>query len=156
MDVQKALDLKINSHLSYEQIAKLQNVTHNAIFKRIRHLIPDECNEVYKDNRPDILSHIQTKILEQVDERRLKAADLRDIMVSFGIAYDKERLERGLSTTNVDMFSVQADLSKLQADRDRLRAKMAKLVGPVPCGTRDGELSDPTQSLSKTDNFNEK
>jgi hypothetical protein len=142
VDVKKALALKINSGLSYEQIAKLQNVTHNAIFKKIKPLLPDESNEIYKKNRADILSQAQVKILSQVDTKRLKRAGLRDISVAFGILYDKERLERGLSTANVDMVSVQADLDKIQADRDKLRAKMAKLVGPVTGKIRDGDCSD--------------
>ncbi len=104
VDVSTALDLKINHDLSYRKIAAIQGVTHNAIFKRIRHLLPDEFTETYKANRADILSHLQVTLLSQVDKARLKKISARDAVVSAAILYDKERLERGQSTANMVTF----------------------------------------------------
>ena len=113
VDVSTALKLKIDNNLSYAKIAAIQGVTPNAIFKRIKHLLPDQFTDTYQANRADILSAMQVKLLSQVDDSRLKKMSVRDAVVSAAILYDKERLERGMSTAN--LASVHADIAALRA-----------------------------------------
>jgi len=118
VNVETALDLKLNHGLSYPQIAALQGVTAPAIYKRIKHLLPDESTKIYQNNRADVLSHLQLKLLSEVKDSKLKKINIRDAIVSAGILYDKERLERGLATANTAV--IHADIAALRAqDKDK-------------------------------------
>lgn len=66
----------------------------------------------YKDNRADILAGFQNRILEAIDSNKLDKASLKDIALSYGILYDKERLERGKSTENVAMSGLVEIIDK--------------------------------------------
>ena len=72
VDKSKALSLKLNNNLSYRQIAELQGVTPQAIHSAIKDLLPVPETKTYKENRADILAHIQLKLLSQLDDDRLK------------------------------------------------------------------------------------
>ena len=127
VDYSQALDLKLNHGLNYPQIAKIQGVSTQAIHKKLQHFLPTQDTEEYKDKRADILAHTQLKLITQIDSKRLKKAQLRDLVVSAGILYDKERLERGQSTTNVDVHLERADLKTLEAEKRRVREELKSL-----------------------------
>ena len=57
--------------------------------------------EEYKVNRADILAIKQVDCLNALTGAKLKNASVRDLTIVFGTLYDKERLERGQSTSNV-------------------------------------------------------
>ena len=113
VDVSTALDLKVNHDLSYAQIAAIQGVSPQAIHKRLKHLIPGEEVQSFRENRADILSGLQVKLLSQVDDARLKKLSIRDAVVSAAVLYDKERLERGMSTAN--LASLTSDIAAIRA-----------------------------------------
>jgi len=125
VDTSSAVDLKINHHLSYDQIGKLQGVSPQAIHQKIKHLLPTPDTKTYQDSRADILSHLQLELLKQIDPARLKKISVRDAVVSAGILYDKERLERGQST---DIVSYQ-DLNRTYAQVRAERAKLERELG---------------------------
>ena len=112
VDPSAALKLKIDHHLSYSQIAAIQGVTKQAIHQRIKNLLPIPETEIYKNHRADILANLQLKLLSHLDEARLKKASAYQLVGSAGLLYDKERIERGLSTAN---------LSVLMADIEAVR-----------------------------------
>jgi hypothetical protein len=148
VNVQQALDLRLNKNLSYAQIGQIQGVSDVAIFNKIKPLLPDQCNEVYKAQRSDILSHTQLKILSSISSQDLKKANLQAKAVSFGIFYDKERLERGLATERIDHLHLSASLDDLQAERDRLLAlRSGKNGGIQPSINRDSPTIDGRPSL---------
>jgi len=64
--------------------------------------------EEYKVNRADILAVKQIECLNAIDHRKLKKASVRDLTIAFGTMYDKERLERGLSTSNAAVVYASA------------------------------------------------
>lgn len=66
----------------------------------------------YKEHRADILAGMQAKLLEQVDDARLKKAPAGSLVLAACQLYDKERLERDLSTTNI--ASIHADIAALR------------------------------------------
>ena len=127
VDYSQALDLKLNHGLNYPQIAKIQGVSTQAIHKKLQQFLPNEATELYKDKRADILAHTQLKLITQIDTARLKKAQLRDLIVSAGILYDKERLERGQSTANIDVHLERADLKVLEAEKRRVKEELKKL-----------------------------
>jgi len=108
VDKKQAVDLKYNHNLSYAEIAAIQKVTPQAIQQAISNLLPIPETKIYRDHRSDILSEMQRKLLASVDTTTINNASLMQRMASFGILYDKERLERGLSTGN--FVNIQADL----------------------------------------------
>ena len=55
----------------------------------------------HKDNRADLQALTGAKILRTIDENTIKKASLLQRLSSYGILYDKERLERDLSTQNI-------------------------------------------------------
>ena len=79
--------------------------------------------EAYKHNRADILAMKQAEMTSSITDEKLKKANMRDLVWSFGVLYDKERLERGQSTGNLAI--IVDDLSA--TDQDVLR-KLARLA----------------------------
>jgi hypothetical protein len=100
VDKLSAVTCKQNG-LTYSQIAKLQNVSPQAIHKSIQHLLPTQDTEIYKRNRANIFAEIQRKIVTTIDDDCIKDASLLQRITAAGIVYDKERLETGQSTGNI-------------------------------------------------------
>ena len=63
----------------------------------------------------------------QVDARRLKKVNIRDAVISAGILYDKERLERGQSTANADMRVLSTTLQELEEQERELKRSLGDL-----------------------------
>jgi len=139
VDIDSALDLRINHDLSYAKIAAIQKVCPNAIFKRLKPLLPDEGAEIYRENRGDIFSHLQLRLLSQVDSARLKKISVRDAVVSAAILYDKERLERGLSTEILDTRSLNVNVSKIDVEIRRLEGELMRMTGSGQSGGDEHE-----------------
>ena len=127
IDTAQAINLRLNHNLSYNRIAKIQGVTTQAVHQRLRQFLPTAETDLYKSNRADILANAQLKILTQLDQPRLKKAGLRDLVVSAGIHYDKERLERGLSSQNVSYNVITEQLKKIDEEEADLRRQLIEL-----------------------------
>jgi hypothetical protein len=56
--------------------------------------------ESFKENRADIFAGIQESVAQSLTDADIKKANLRDRTMLLGVLYDKERLERGQSTSN--------------------------------------------------------
>jgi len=115
VDVNQAIDLKYNHHLSYKAIAAIQGVSPQAIHGRIKDLLPIPETQVFIDNRADILAHTQLRLLKQLDDDRLKKAPAGTLVLAACQLYDKERLERGMSTAN--LASLTSDIAAIKAKR---------------------------------------
>ena len=57
--------------------------------------------EVYKKNRADIFAGLQEKIVASMSGTDLEKVPFRDKTIALGVIGDKERLERGESTSNL-------------------------------------------------------
>lgn len=68
--------------------------------------------ESFKEHRADILAGKQEAILNSIDTDAIKGMPVGQRIMSLGILYDKERLERGQSTANV--ASIHADIAALR------------------------------------------
>jgi len=115
-DKSRAIALRLKKGLTYQEIADILKTSKQTIHRNLIELIPDTTTEIYRDHRADILSHTQLRLLNNVTNAKLKKASVRDLVVSAGILYDKERLERDLSTANV--VSIVADLEALREARN--------------------------------------
>jgi len=119
VDRDKAIELRAKHGLTYAQIGAINGVSKQAIHKLIKHLEPDETTETYKSTRADVLAKVQHNLLSELTPAKVQKMQPRDIVVSMGILYDKERLERGQSTSN--MMSVHADLEALRGARREIQ-----------------------------------
>ena len=59
-----------------------------------------------------ILAHIQLKLLSQLDDDRLKRMPAASAVLAACQLYDKERLERGMSSENIQL--IHADIAKIK------------------------------------------
>ena len=124
-DVSRALDLRLNHRLTYEEIGKVLGVTRQSIHKKIRHLIPTEQTKEFVTNRAEIIAHQQLRLLSAgLTDAKLKKISSRDAVVSMGILYDKERLERGQATSITDIRTLVLELD----------AAEARAIGMLPNG----------------------
>ena len=115
VNVSTALAMKLEQKLSYAQIAKLQGCSPAGVHKALRHLLPDEGTKTFQQHEADILSAVRLKVISQVDDRRLKKLSARDAIVSAAVLIDKERLLRGLSTSNVSVRVMTSELREIEA-----------------------------------------
>jgi hypothetical protein len=126
VDVSAALDLRLNHNLPYSKIAALQGVSPQAIHKRIKALLPDNSVQDYVQQRANILAAKQINILESVDDKRLADATLNNLAFAFTQLYNAERLERGLSTENID---IRSQVLSISATIDQLRQAIKDAEG---------------------------
>jgi transcriptional regulator len=59
--------------------------------------------EAFKKHRAEVMAEKQKEVLGHLTEEKLKKANAKDLCIVYGTLYDKERLERGQSTTNVGL-----------------------------------------------------
>jgi exopolyphosphatase/pppGpp-phosphohydrolase len=106
LTAEKLLALKTaNPNLTMKQLGKLNDVGHTAIVEAFkRYGIKSEHLEGYKTNRADIFAGLQEIVAASLTEDDIKGANLRDRTILLGTLYDKERLERGQSTSNQSVF----------------------------------------------------
>lgn len=100
VDTSKALDLRLNHNLTYEEIGAIEGVTKQAIHAALKGLLPAE-DEVdsFKQYRADILAAAQVKMLKAWND--LTPDEQKDLvrrrgMVDYGILQDKEFQARGI------------------------------------------------------------
>jgi len=103
--------------LTTREIAAIADTDHTHVIKTLRRYGIERVHvNRYKRHRADVLAGMQDRLMNSITVSDIKKAPMRDKVVSVGILYDKERLERDLSTANV--VSVVADLEALRQARN--------------------------------------
>lgn len=123
LDRQKVLDLHARGFTAPE-IAHQQGVNHSTVWRFLERMKPEiGAVEVFKKGRADVLARIQAKSLD-AQERIIDT--MNDVFVSaltpgqksgmlialnaqHGTLFDKERLERGQSTSNAAIITAMLD-----------------------------------------------
>lgn len=91
------------------QIAKKVNVSKQAVSALLkRYQIDDKVLESFKVHRADIMAGLQETALASLSDSDIRCASVKDRTMLFAILYDKERLERGLSTQNSSVLLASA------------------------------------------------
>ena len=89
--------------LSYEQIGKIVGCSKVNVWERLQPYIDEiESLDSYKDNRADLLAIVQHRLVNTLNPTTIEKMSPRDRVLAYGILYDKERLERGQSTQNIE------------------------------------------------------
>ena len=133
IDIAKLREYITVKGLSERQAAKIMDTTKETVrYHIIKHGIPRKYElDDYKSNKADILAGKQQKLISNITPDRIEKANLRDIVWTFGVLYDKERLERGQSTGNIAL-SID-DMSATD------QAALRKLADMVPDILREAE-----------------
>lgn len=121
IDVMYALKLRLESGLTYKQIAKQLGCSHQAIAKQLakfKDLLDNpEAIRAYEANRPKLYSAAEMLILEKmVEPGVLKKATLGNYAYALDKMYQINRLEQGKSTSNVAYQDITQDLSAIDKE----------------------------------------
>ena len=95
LDLEKVLTMRQRG-LSLNEIGKIVGVSKQAVSKYLKRQGVDiEEIEHFRKNKAVILHGKQKMILDQIDNAQIKKMSPRDKVISFGILYDKAKVEEG-------------------------------------------------------------
>jgi hypothetical protein len=118
IDLKKAIDMRLKG-ITLDDIAKYFGCTKQSVHERLKPYVDSEDIdlELWKEKRADILAGKQATALSLLTPDDIKKASAKDKSLIFAILYDKERLERGQSTSNVSvLFRVAEEAEKIQQE----------------------------------------
>jgi len=142
-----------NPTLSERQIAELAGCSKSSVHLALeRYGIKPERIEDYKSNRADIFAGLQDRIFSKLTDAALEKTPAIQLVTAASILYDKERLERGQSTSNVDVkvtAALEVELSQIDKEIERLKGKSG--ITPPENTPQVGSNTHPiTTTLSGT------
>ena len=116
--IEDILELR-NKQLNGRQIAQLLGCSEVTISRRLKAYTPIFARlDRFKKHRADLLTLKQADILRSITDKDIREASLLQRATTLGILHDKERLERGLSTSNVDIHSeIRSSIERVEAIR---------------------------------------
>ena len=136
----KIIELKnTNPNLTVRQIAEIVNCNHSNVVQTLaRYGINPEQTTNYKNNRADILAGLQHNLLSSITLDDIKKAPMGSRVLAVAQLYDKERLERGQSTSNISYFDESKRLRELEAEETEILKKIeAKSYQQSPVSVSD-------------------
>jgi hypothetical protein len=111
------LTLATTTPASPSEIAGTLNTSRQLVHQTLqRYGIDPNETKAYKEHRADILAGMQAKLLNSLDDMKIEKAPMGSIVLAACQLYDKERLERDMSTANI--ASVHADIAALRNAKD--------------------------------------
>ena len=101
--------------LTLKQISVILGCSEANVHKRLKGFAPVQVKiDRYKRHRADLLTLTQATLHDSITPAVINEASLLQRTTALGILYDKERLERGQSTANVDIHTaIEAASSRL-------------------------------------------
>ena len=132
-----------NKNLSYSEIAKLAGCSKTNVIQRFQHIdFTPHRVKAFKDNRADLFALMQARILNSVTDEDIQKAPLNLKVVSAGILYDKERIERGqagqiLGFEGLPDSGLSQAISGLLSKAERVGIRLTDIVGELPSQLRD-------------------
>lgn len=92
--------------LNGTQIAKIVGISRNAVCQSFkRHNYTPQHLKAYQSAKAAVYDHYQDQVLRTLTPAEIKKAPLAARTMLFGVLYDKARLERGQSTTNIQALT---------------------------------------------------
>ena len=107
LDVSKALQLKTENNLSYQQISDITGVPRSTIHAALQELLPNDDTKEYQKNQAGILSRLQLQIIQSIDTADIKKAPMGSRVLALAQLIDKERLISGKATDNLAVITFQ-------------------------------------------------
>jgi predicted transcriptional regulator len=104
--IERLLQLK-GKNLTDQEVATILGCNRSNVSRRLKQHAPRlQRIDNYKKYRADILVDLQIKALDNVTDAKLKDSSATQLITGMAILYDKERIERGLSTSNLSIAGV--------------------------------------------------
>ena len=121
LDIERALALKLKG-ISYADISKIIGVPISTIRYNLQGLLPDNSNvDAFRKYRAEILAGKQEVVLKSLTEAKIKEMSGLQTATTFGILFDKERLELNKHTHNVVSYlDMSADAREAASNRRSL------------------------------------
>ena len=114
-----------NRGLSYTEIAKLTGCSRQNVQQRLETVeYNKEDIENFKKHRGDVFAFLQSKLINSIDSDAIKRMQPYQRIIGASIMYDKERLEQGKSTGNINILEVSATIEELQRQAENLRKSL--------------------------------
>ena len=114
-----------NRGLSYTEIAKLTGCSRQNVQQRLETVeYSKEDIENFKKHRGDVFAFLQSKLINSIDSDAIKGMQPYQRIIGASILYDKERLEQGKSTGNINILEVSATIEDLQRQAEVLRKSL--------------------------------
>jgi transposase len=126
----KAVKLRLQGY-TYDDIAVKLGCGKSTVSECLNRYFPEGRGlSVYRNHKADYLQSKQAQLLHALDESKISAMSGRDLVVATGVLYDKERLERGLSSANISVQDISSDLNELEAEEAALMDELKMLDAP--------------------------
>jgi hypothetical protein len=107
---------------SYAEIGKILGCTKQNVELRLRPFKAEiEALESFKEQKADVLAVYQLKLLNSLTESDIKNIPPGSRLTGFGILYDKERLERDKSTSNLSVHEITESLTEAKERYDKAK-----------------------------------
>jgi predicted transcriptional regulator len=104
--IERMLQLR-DKNLTDGEIATIVGCDRSNVSKRLAEYAPKlQRIDNHKKYRADILTDLQMKVLDNFTPDKINECTVPQSAVVYGILYDKERIERGLSTSNLSIAGV--------------------------------------------------
>ncbi len=149
IELGKLFHLRFEKGLSINEIAAVAGISKQAVYSRLKRfssmLGEPEIHQTYREHEASIFDSARMKLLANaLDPRRLANAGTRDLIVSAGILFDKTRLIRGESTSNLSVHTSavltahQSRVTERESDNERYatqgerRAKRLAITASEP------------------------
>lgn len=128
VDIAKAIKLILVQGMPQADVARSMGVSDQAVnqaLKPLKALLNNPLpTQVYNDRKEEILDAAMSKMLvHSLEPERLKKMSTYQLIGSFGILFDKQRLVRGESTSNFDIRSQSVYLGR---EIDKLRQELGE------------------------------
>lgn len=132
IDVEKAMVLRFKHGLSNAQIAKHLGCSKAGIHKALKRfdkvLLKPADLTLYEANKGKLLESVEARMLcEMANPDKIKSASLNNVAYALGQVSNINRLEKGLSTSNVAYVDMSASLDELRQQRLQLQESLEAL-----------------------------
>jgi len=132
IDLEQAFKLRFVKGLTFEEIAKVFDVTSSAVSQRLSKFVqnlPDpESIQTFKENLVQMLdAGVLKAYMACLDDEKLSKAKLWEVNNLFGTMFDKKRLAEGKSTSNIAYKEVTKEIEALEkAIKEYQDSKLSK------------------------------
>ena len=115
-DTNKLLKLRLEKHLTYDQISELTGMPKTTVYERLswfEKLVKDpEQLQAYREQRGVLLSGVEAQLLtELANSDKLEKASLNNVAYAFGQIHMARRLEEGKSTSNLSVHATLIEMA---------------------------------------------
>ena len=117
VDKRRAAEL-VSGGLTLREVGKIMDCSKVSIHKAVKGLLmPKEALDEFNNSKADIIASKEAQILLNLTTEDIQKASAYQKAGMFALLYDKERLERGQSTSNVAYYDIDSSHAKIAKQR---------------------------------------